>query len=292
MRWRGLFVAPIMATVAAVSGVSTPAVASFETQPAESGTLTLASDPGEYLGQGGSYSFSTEQGDQLYTHVDQDFSYLAVTGYGSAGSVEVDFNTTFGEKMAPGTYVSQSTYIWMRVRLNGRYCDDQSSTSTFTIRDVVFGPYNYLQQFDASFEFHCGTLADPALRGDVRIVNSPPPTALELSGPSIASTGTVDPFTGAATVTVGVDCNEPAVVWIEVTLHQVTKTGFVAYGVSSINPDCVGFGGQWQVVVPAYNLIAFDKGNVQAQVTVTAYDPVYGVQVAVQAASVVKLKRA
>jgi hypothetical protein len=70
-----------------------------------------------------------------------------------------------GPPLAPGTYSSNAgdtSGAWMGASADSRGCG--TSAWTFTIREVVFGPHQYLERFDASFEFHCEGL-DPATPG-------------------------------------------------------------------------------------------------------------------------------
>jgi hypothetical protein len=109
-------------------------------------------------------------------------TYLPVLVYTADGSYwTLAFSSGFdGPPLAPGTYSSNAgdtSGAWMGASADSRGCG--TSAWTFTIREVVFGPHQYLERFDASFEFHCEGL-DPATRGDVRIVNPPAPAPLEL----------------------------------------------------------------------------------------------------------------
>src|SRR6266704_5183878 len=102
--------------------------------------------PGDYLGGGLSYAYSTDQGDQFYTQVRDGGTYLAVLVFAADGSSwTLSFTTGAfdGPPLAPGTYSSSTPGVSMGAGADSRGCG--TSTSTFTISDVVFGPYQYLE---------------------------------------------------------------------------------------------------------------------------------------------------
>jgi hypothetical protein len=287
-RWGQLALGAAVAAALTVVVGSGPAAADIDTQPAQSGSLTMTSDPGDYLGQGLSYAYSTEQGDQFYTQVRYGGTYLAVLVFAADGSYwTLSFATGFdGPPLAAGTYSSSTPGVWMGASADSRGCG--TSTSTFTIREVVFGPYQYLERFDASFEFHCEGL-DPATRGDVRIVNPPAPAPLEL-GVAVGA-GTVNDVTGLVHLSGTVDCNHPVEVVVSGTLTQVNKNGLRAFGSFYSTVSCTGPATPWQATVDTSTIAAFNKGDAEAQVGASATDPTYNVFVQTTRTQLVGLKK-
>src|SRR5262249_19702600 len=92
-------------------------------------------------------------------------------------------------KLAPGVYAGAIRYPFQAPTVpgvslsgNGRGCN--TLTGSFVVQTVVFGPDNYVQQFDATYEQHCegGPLA---LRGQVHIANAPAPNPSPASSPAL-----------------------------------------------------------------------------------------------------------
>lgn len=292
MRWRKWGLSALAATLAAglaVVAAPGPAAGEIDSQPSQSGSLTMTSDPGDYLGQGLSYAYSTQQGDQFYTQVRYGGTYLAVLVFAADGSYwTLSFATGFpdGPPLAPGTFSSSTPGVWMGASADSRGCG--TSSSTFTVREVVFGPYQYLERFDASFEFHCEGL-EPATRGAVRIVNPPATAPLELG--AVVGAGTVNAVTGLVHLSGTVDCNHPVEVVVSGTLTQVNKNGFRASGSFYSTVNCIGPATPWQATVDSSTIAAFNKGDAEAQVWASATDPTYNVFVQNMQTQLVGLKK-
>src|SRR5262245_27339630 len=136
---------------------------------AASGSLTLQSDAGDYVGQGQTASFASPSATFL------------VHGNGNAMRVDVhpaDYPNEFwqlelaapaGQQLTPGTYANAARWPFqdtsqpgLQVFGDGRGCN--TLTGSFTVVSAAYGPYGYPINFDATFEQHCEGFA-PALRG-------------------------------------------------------------------------------------------------------------------------------
>jgi hypothetical protein len=91
----------------------------------------------------------------------------------------------------PGTYNGATRYPFqaptapgLDLSGNGRGCN--TSTGSFVIQNLMFGPGNNVAKLDATYEQHCAG-ETPALRGEVHVTNAPSPN-LSLSG-SLAFSG-------------------------------------------------------------------------------------------------------
>lgn len=135
-------------------------------------SLTMTSDPGDYIGGGQSYAYGA---------MDGSFSAQA----NGAGGVSIAFNTpTYdhwwyldfaapdGAPLAPGSYPNAVRFPFqppgvagLSVSGDGRGCN--TLTGSFTVRQVVYAPDGTVAAFDATFEQHCEGAA-PALRGEIR----------------------------------------------------------------------------------------------------------------------------
>src|SRR5918912_3997581 len=183
MRHRLLLLLLPVAALLPLSGAG--AAVTFET--VQDGTLTMTSDPGDYIGQGGSYSFSTP-GNLFFAQTREGGSAILVT-------VRLDpVDTTFwslefaapaGQPLVPGTYTGAQRAMsrdpgapGLDVNGDGRACN--RVTGSFTVLDAVYEPSGYVDSFHAVFEQHCEGLA-PALRGEVQVTNPPPPPPIAVS---------------------------------------------------------------------------------------------------------------
>jgi hypothetical protein len=152
-------------------------------QSVTSGSFSFSGDQGDYISGGGSYNYSTTANDSLNVTSDGDHIQVGVTGVnGDWWSLDLaaPSDQTLAPGLVPGTYSGTTRYPFQALTVpgldlsgNGRGCN--TLIGSFTIQNVVFGPYNYVQELDATFEQHCEGGA-PALRGQVHIANAPPPS--------------------------------------------------------------------------------------------------------------------
>jgi hypothetical protein len=136
-------------------------------------SLSMTSEPGDYIGLGQTY---------LYTPADGTFNARAGNGN---NSVSISFNTpTFdhfwyldfaapnGAPLTPGTYLNATRWPFqepsspgLSVAGDGRGCN--MLTGSFQVLQAEYGPADTLVAFEATFEQHCEGFA-PALRGQIR----------------------------------------------------------------------------------------------------------------------------
>lgn len=243
---------------------------------ATSGTLTMTSDPDDWIGGGASFQYTTGAGDRFDS-----------TSDGSVVRIQMNsplfewWHLTFaapaGERLVPRTYdgaVQAFTPVsgapGLDVSGNGRSCSHV--TGSFTVLDVTYGPYNYLERFHATFEQQCDWSAG-ALRGEVFVVNPPAPTPLELAV-TADTTGTVDRLNGTATVGGTVTCTSPASVLISGTLSQRVSRTLVNRAGIYAEVACSGTT-TWQATVSSYS-VPFNPGPAALEVRAVSYDAVYG----------------
>jgi hypothetical protein len=175
----------------------TPAAAGA--QYADSGSITMTSDPGDWVGGGRSYSYSTSGG-LIQTQVDNQDSHLRVyydDGNDPGGTFwYFDLAAPAGQALGVGVYTATEypnqapTEAGLHVHgwVLGSGHDCSTLTATFTISTWRLGPagyfgygLDYLQDFDATFEQHCEGAA-AALRGTIHLANQPaPPMTVDLS---------------------------------------------------------------------------------------------------------------
>jgi VCBS repeat-containing protein len=179
--WDGHFASNTVTDTITVNHVNQPPVAADDAYVAPSnGTLTAAvsqtflnmqSDPGDYIGQGRTYSFGAGSG--------------TFTLSGGPGGVIVSFSNATdwwyldispptGGRLAPGTYANaarfpSATQPGLDVFGDGR--GSNTVTGQFTVTQALYDAQNQIIAFSASFEQHSEG-STPALRGQVAYKSS------------------------------------------------------------------------------------------------------------------------
>jgi hypothetical protein len=176
MLWRRRVLAAALSLTAAVGGLLVAGTAHAQT--VATGSLSFSGEPGDYISQGKSYSYSTSHGDALAVSSSTGSTVsISVNAY-NGDWWSLDFDAPGTAVLAPGTYTGAHRYPFngngpgLDLSGEGRGCNEL--TGTFTIIKAVFGSQGYVQTFDATFEQHCEG-GDPAARGEIHISNSPPP---------------------------------------------------------------------------------------------------------------------
>jgi hypothetical protein len=228
--------APIVlaAVLGGFAAVTVPGVAQAIT--ATSGSLAMASDAGDYIGQGLTYSYATAQGDRVESN--SNGNTVSITVDGANGDWWfLDFAAPSSQPLTTGVYDGATRYPFngagepgLDVSGNGRGCN--MLTGSFVVTEVVLGPSNYLERFRAAFEQHCEGF-EAAIRGEIAIVNPPAPAPLELRL-AHDSTGTVARVDGSATVGGVLTCSQPSLAYVSGTLSQRANRFSVARGSFSL----------------------------------------------------------
>lgn len=135
-------------------------------------SLSMTSDPGDYIGGGQTYFYGAADGE-----------FRAVVNF--AGGVSISFNTPNyehwwnldfaapnGVPLTPGTYLNATRFPFqaenvpgLSVYGDGRGCNEL--TGSFQVLQLTYGPDDTVESFEATFEQHCEGAA-PALRGQIR----------------------------------------------------------------------------------------------------------------------------
>ena len=278
----------LVAAAAFVALTAVPAAAQTD------GFLSLDSQPGDPIGGGQSLSFDSSTAAFSTSY---DGSQLTVTVFPFAGSFWfVVLGAPPGQALIPGVYEGavrsafrQPGQAGIDVFGDGRGCNETSGR--FVVSEAVYGPSNYVEHFAATFEQHCESAAAPALFGEVRVTNPPPPPALELS--VNVDVGVTNRITGAATLQGTVSCNKAADVFINGTLTQRVSRITVARGAFNANVHCEAPGASWQATVIDPTGLAFIGRYAEVNIQASAFDPAYGTfmnATAVQAIRLTKLK--
>jgi hypothetical protein len=269
--------AALLAALAMGLALAHPVAAATE------GFLFLDGQPGDWVGGGVQQTFTTDTADFITfnnsnaTHV--SFQVLTFAG----GWWFLEFAAPVGEPLVAGAYEGAARAAFrapsqpgIDISGEGRGCN--TITGRFVVHEIVFGPAGYVERFHVTFEQHCEG-GDPALLGEFRVVNPPPPPLLEL-GAAVGGRGSVNQVTGAATVGGTVTCTRASEVGVHGSLSQrasrfvlVSASFFVTVPCSPDAPAA------WSVTVTGDAGRPFNPGRAQADVTAFANDPAYGVVV-------------
>ena len=271
--------------LAACAVVAFPATARASSVAAVQGSLTMTSDPGDWVGQGQSYSLVTPDATFL-THGDAtyyDGNMLTVQVSGPGQWWYLAFQAPTGQTLTPGvTYanairgVQSSPPPGSQPRLDvsgdGRGCN--TLTGTFTVVDVTYGPYGYLQSFHVTFEQHCEGVA-AALHGELDVVAPPAPTAQSVHL-TIDPAGVAARPSGAAVVHGTISCALPYTAYVDVYVTQQTKKGPITGSVYSVEVPCSGpSASPWSATAPSDSRMAFAAGPAQVQASTGAFEDYY-----------------
>jgi len=289
--WRRAALGGALALAAVASGlaVAGPAAA----QPVESGSLEFSGDPGDYISGGGSYAYSTDDGD-LLTVASGNGSVVNVSLSGANGDWwYLSFDAPLDDVLAPGTYAEATRYPFngagpgLSLSGNGRGCN--TLTGSFTVTEAAFGPHGYVETFAATFEQHCegGTAA---ARGEVHISNPPPPPELDVQL-DVDGAGTVSTVSGAASVSGTVSCNKATTATVSGTTVQVVRSVVVRGPFLTQVPCTPGDPVPWSVTASPDGSTPFRKGDVEVDAKATARDGDYDQFVSVVDTAVVGLRK-
>jgi hypothetical protein len=250
----------------------------------QDGTVTMTSDPGDWVGQGASYSFSTSSGNLFFARSSQFGSDILVTvrpdPVGTT-SWSLEFAAPAGQQLVPGTYTGAQRVSWrdrgapgLDVNGDGRGCS--RVTGSFTVLDAVYEPSGYVDSFHAVFEQHCEGLA-PALRGEVRVNNPPPPTQISAH---LTIDDTAQLARGAVALHGTISCSrdpDPDMSTIVVDVTEPTKSGDrLGYAAVSV-VSCPTTPAPWSAnVTPVDPKSPFVKGTASVHAIARLRDPFYG----------------
>jgi hypothetical protein len=250
----------------------------------QDGTLTMTSEPGDYIGQGGSYSLSTPA-NLFFARSSQAGSTITVTVLPDPLDTvywSLSFAAPAGQQLVPGTYTGAQRVVSRDpgapgLDVDGHYRSCNTVSGSFTVLDAVYEPSGYVDSFHVVFEQHCEGMA-PALRGEVQVTNPPPP-------PPISASLTIDAtaqLTGRGAVALHgtISCSrEPNPDWSSIILDVTEPTksgdrlGYAAISVAGCRTTPV----PWSATVtPVDPKSPFLKGTATVHAVARLRDPFYG----------------
>ena len=279
----------VCATLCASSAVAAPSLA-FQVHLPLVGTSALSPTPddvassqlvidsqGDVIGQGRSFTYTAQDATFTAHQLQQGYVLIGVNAANGDGW-NIILAAPTGQDLRPGTYEGAVRAInrdWqtpgLDVSANNLGCNIVEGR--FVIKDVRFGPYDYVERLVATFEQRCpeGGNIFP-LFGEIRIVNPPPQPQIDVTL-VIDPRGTVDAATGAATISGSVSCSRSA---------QAERGGYVTQGETVAGSagsmfTCSPTPTPWSITVGG-NDERFTPGAARLSTIVFINDPVYNVR--------------
>jgi hypothetical protein len=238
--------------------------------PADSGTFTMTSEPGDFVGGGRTYSYDAAA-------LALGASYNGDVKVSVPGGFSVDLGAPGEEQLSPGTYegavnTPDASQPYLAVSGDGRACN--ATFGSFTVHDVEYGLHGYLESLHATFEQHCERAA-PALHGEVDVEAAPPPAPLEVELTFDAEGTGIDEATGRFFLYGSIECSQEVV--SATVIADVREVGRESNGVGSngTSVQCSPAATDWVVTVGSSNNIPFTPGALEAEVRAEAIDQYY-----------------
>jgi hypothetical protein len=134
-------------------------------------SLTLRSEPFDYIGGGQTYAYSA--GDGTFS-ISKNYQGGVSIGFNSTGFTSwwyLDFSSGTGAPLTTGTYLNATRFPFnsgtpgLSVTGNGRGCN--TLTGSFNVLEVTYGPNDTVSSFYATFQQNCEGGA-AALYGEIR----------------------------------------------------------------------------------------------------------------------------
>jgi hypothetical protein len=261
---------PLLGALVAMFALSGSAAAGFGL--GVTGSLTLESDAGDWVGQGQTYSLATPDAG-FATHSDGTTVQLL------ANTWDLKFAAPVGQRLLPGTYPGATRAPFrnagepgLEISSETRGCN--TVDGDFTVLEATYGPYGYLQSFHATFEQHCDGL-QPALRGEINVTSAPAPEP-------VAVRLTLDPAPllvrgGGIEIHGTVSCNQavPYFVPISVTATEMRKTTSVGSNTTGVDWSCPTTLAPWSVTVYSDSKPNFSPGAVTLTASTSVPDDYY-----------------
>ncbi|MGC4887065.1 hypothetical protein [Micromonospora sp. DT227] len=292
--WRPVLLAATMALTAGAAGLVGAAPA--QARPVQSWSFSVTGEPGDPITAGNSYSYSsasTTPGDEMsasgwnaqqfhmissnYPDGIWDLALTAPVAL-KAGDTYQNVGQPDNENHQAGIRLSNDGW--------GRSC--AQSTGSFTVLDAAWGPFDYVERFDATFEIRCEG-ATGGLRGEIHISNPPPLPALDV-------TLTVNPVAavdskGIATVRGTITCTRADAFDIAGELVQQQKKAGTVRAYFSPHIPCVpGQEVPWSATTYPTD-VTFQRGTAQAVSEITVRDFEYWNEFTVTDTSTLTLTR-
>jgi hypothetical protein len=255
---------------------------------AQTAAVTIVSEPGDYIGQGREYSFTTD----INASASTDARVVSVSSFSGNEWFFLDFAAPQGQQLAVGAYEGAVRYPFqgasqpgLSYAMTGRGCN--TLTGRFDVTEAEYGPMGYLVRFSADFEQHCEG-GSPALFGHVSISNPPPPPALSIDV-VVSNQAVVKRANGEVVLSGIVTCSADASVQVSGTASQRAGRFHLAQGTFSTATACSTAPTPWSATLASSTGTPFNQGQAQVDATASGYDSNYGGYITDTTSAVVNL---
>ena len=276
---RQSFIRVVAVILAASSMALASAANTFADTPSStsSGTLTMTSDAGDYLGQGRQFSFATPQDTMSVGGGPHGFGANIADSAGMS-NWWLHFEMPLDQTLAPGVYadaqlVADETHPGMSIEGEYRGCGT-GTVGSFTVLAAEFGPYGYLKHIHATFEHHCDGAA-AALRGELDAYAPTPPPPIEVHVTLDDEAG-LDRSDGKVTLHGTVACSTLIVAHVNASISQQTKKGPASAASDVLYiPECSPTPQRWETTLRSSTAARFGPGTLQATADAQVMDDWY-----------------
>src|SRR5919204_3570658 len=195
------------ASVAAALLVTAGATAG--TVKAATGSLTMTSEAGDYVGGGQQWAYDASA-DTISVGSERWGTARVFVSAANGDFWLLQFTAPGGAPLSPGVYANAQRFAddshpGLDVSGMGRGCNDTSGS--FTVLDVSYGPYGYLQSLHVTFEQRCG-VSTAALRGELDVTAPPAPAPIGVAV-TVDANATVDRSDGKVHLHGTISCSKP-----------------------------------------------------------------------------------
>jgi hypothetical protein len=221
-----------------VSAISLVAFAAH----AQNTTMSIISEPGDYIGQGQSLTFNTVVVTSSFGN-----SVVGVEAYSPAHTYYLTFSVREGQ-LLPGVYEFAPGVAGPALSVAGDSRGCSGATGRFEIKAAQFDANGRAERFRADFEYHCGSLAAPGLFGEISVIGPPPaPVAF---GFTIDEQVGLNRITGEVSMSGTLTCSAETSALVYLLLSQPTKHVHLTTAFAVINTPCSPTPRRWATTVP------------------------------------------
>jgi hypothetical protein len=240
---------------------------------AQNATLQMQSPAGDYIGEGKTYSESTPT-DAFVSRSDENLVTIGVTA-ADGNFWTLEFAAPPGRQLKVGTTYSGAVDVLSRsgtepgISISGDSRGCGSDTGSFTVTELAFGPYGYVQNFHATFSQSCEGV-QPPLTGSVAVDDAqwPTPPRIALRPAATAHVGSRGNVTEHGTYV----CGPGTPLQVSGTLTQGSVTGSL-----QLQLPCPSAGtASWKAVIKPVGG-TFSAGAATLQTSASATDSNYDI---------------
>jgi hypothetical protein len=273
---RRVFVLPACGVSLAIA-LLMAAGATAGTVKAASGSLTMTSEAGDYVGAGEVWAYDA-RADAISVGSERWGTARAFVSAANGDFWLLQFTAPGGARLSPGVYANaqrsaDDSHPGLDVEGMGRGCNDTSGS--FTVWGVSYGPYGYLQSLHATFEQRCG-VSSAALRGELDVIAPPAPAPIGVAV-TVDANATVDRSDGKVRLHGTISCSKPVqVVTVAGDLTQEQKKDVASGFFNQVFvSDCDTTPKPWDASVMPSSALRFAAGDVAAHIRGIAGDDFY-----------------